>query len=107
MNRSPRRKLPRQRPRPPPRRPPRRRRPRRPLRKRRRTSRRKRPRRRKPKRRSKPQVLNQVSPAEAVFLAGEADPALLASQRARQRASRKLWLVVLLGKMRGNHVLQL
>src|SRR5258708_19730140 len=45
-------------------------------------------------------------PVEAFFLPSKADPAFVASHRARQRRARQLRPVVLLREMRADHVLQ-
>src|SRR6266852_5819737 len=53
-----------------------------------------------------PAKRSDAPPVEAFLLPSEADPALLASQRARQRRARQLRPVVLLRQVRADHVLQ-
>src|SRR6266850_6669398 len=53
-----------------------------------------------------PAKRSDAPPVEAFFLPSEADPAFLASHRARQRGARQLRPVVLLRQVRADHVLQ-
>src|SRR5204863_8789207 len=53
-----------------------------------------------------PAKRSDAPPVEAFFLPVEADPAFLASYRARQRGARQLRPVVLLRQVRADHVLQ-
>src|SRR5882672_12712673 len=53
-----------------------------------------------------PAKRSDAPPVEAFFRPSEADPAFLASHRARQRGARQLRPVVLLRQVRADHVLQ-